>query len=154
MPKFLVKAIGVDLYREEVEADSEEEAREKFFEKYEEGECDIESKESYVVFSDSEEFDLIKKSVFEGSEDHEECECGHSHDKESHKNNDEEEEKTQAEDDEMDNDEDDDDEEEEEEDDSQEFVKLTSILKPLNRNDDDEEEEEEKEKQDKDSEEY
>ena len=63
MAKFLVKAFAVESYKEEIEAETQEQAEEIFEKQYEEG--DIEPTDNYLLYSDTEEFELIKTTVFE-----------------------------------------------------------------------------------------
>ena len=63
MTKFLVKAFAVESYEEEIEAETQEQA-EEIFEKYYE-ECEIDSKDNYLLYPDTEEFEIIQTTVFE-----------------------------------------------------------------------------------------
>ena len=57
MNKFKVKAYTVEFYEDEVEAENEEEAKEKFMEKWENAE--ISNDETQFFFDDEDGFDIL-----------------------------------------------------------------------------------------------
>ncbi len=76
MAKFKVKAYSVDLYEQEVEAKTEEDAQDKLLEKIENAE--IAPEEGTVFFSDDESFSILAELVSDDECDDcnkEECEC-------------------------------------------------------------------------------
>ena len=62
MPKIKIKAITVESFEEEIEAENEDQAEEIFTRRFEEGE--LESHDNYILFEGTEEYNLIKDSVF------------------------------------------------------------------------------------------
>jgi hypothetical protein len=66
MDKFKVRAYTIELYEDEVEAENEEDAKEKFMEKWENAE--IVNEDTHFFFDDEEGFEVIDGIVAESEE--------------------------------------------------------------------------------------
>jgi hypothetical protein len=70
MTTYKINSWVLEHFEEEIEANSEDEAKDKFEESYENGE--LESDEGYVFFEDEGEYDMVETIISEEIEESEE----------------------------------------------------------------------------------